>query len=279
MVELVTDKESATVSEPRDRAFDFPAMPIATEFSSILDWWLLAIFPMWANQINSGIAQPLSKRISIRGFVVNQPWRLLGEDSMLQQGFDQTLVTGGCTRDVHPHGNPLPVDQEQQLCPFSFLRLTDTKAPFLAGAKVASAMATSQSISPSRSSFFSRRVQTFWKIPASTHSFSRLQQVGYDGNRSGKSCHRQPARRIHRMPSRQGRGAIRGRPKAGPSGNKSLIKLHCSSVSSGFGTILAPVVFRPRLGQHSRVNNMRGSPFNRRLHAIALPVITPKNDF
>lgn len=198
---------------------------------------------------------------------------------MLQQGLDQALVAGGRARNAHPHGNPLPVDQQQQFCPFSFLRLTDTKAPFLAGAKVASAMATSQSISPSRSSFFSRRAQTFWKIPASTHSHNRLQQVGYEGNRSGKSCHRQPARRIHRMPSRQGRGAIRGRPKAGPSGNRSLIKLHCSSVSSGFGTILAPVVFRPRLGQHSRVNNMRGSPFKGRPHAIALPVMTPQIDF
>jgi hypothetical protein len=50
-------------------------------------------------------------------------------------------------------------------------------------------------------------------------------------------------------------------------------------VSSGFGTVLAPVVFRPRSGHHSRVSNMRVSPFNRRPHAIGLPINTAKNDF
>jgi hypothetical protein len=65
----------------------------------------------------------------------------------------------------------------------------------------------------------------------------------------------------------------------GPSGNKSLIKLHCSSVSSGFGTILAPVVLRPRPGHHSRVSNMRVSPFNRRRHAIGLPINTVQSGF
>lgn len=267
------------MSEPRDGAFDLPAMSIATKLASVLQGWLPAILPVWADQFNSGIAQPLTKRISIGGFVVDQTWRLPGEDSLLQQGFDQSLVAGGCTRDVDSHGKTLAVDQQQQLCSFPLLRLTDTKAHFFAGAKVASAMATSQSISPSRSSFFSRRAQTFWKIPAATHSFNRLQQVGYEGNRSGKSCQRQPARSIHRMPSRQGRGGILGRPKAGPSGNRSLIKLHCSSVSSGFGTVLAPVVFRPRWGHHSRVSNMRVSPFNRRTLAIALPLNTATYHF
>ena len=220
----------------------------------------------------------LHRRLCRRSAVATVWWRTRG----FSRGSINRWSLGGGTRDAHPHGKTLTVDQQQQLCSFALLRLTDTKPPFFAGAKVASAMATSQSISPSRSSFFSRRAQTFWKTPASAHSFNRLQQVGYEGNRSGQSCHRQPARSIHRMPSRHGRGGILGRPKARPSGNRSLIKLQCSSVSSGssgFGTVLAPVVFRPRWDHHSRVSNMRVSPFNRRTHAIALPLNTAKYHF
>jgi hypothetical protein len=240
-------------------------MSVTTKRSSVLNRWFDSILAVRANEFDPCIAQSVTQRIPVRSLVVEQSRRLLIEDSMLQQWFDQTLVAGRRTSDVHPQRKPLAIDQHEQLCPFSFLRLTDTKAPFLAGAKVASAMATSQSISPSRSSFFSNRDQTLGKIPASTHSLSRRQQVAYDGNLSGKSCHRHPARSIQRIPSRQGRGGILGRPKAGRLGNRSLIKLHCSSVSSGFGTVLEPVVLRPRSGHHSRVNNMRGSPFNRRL--------------
>lgn len=267
------------MAEPRDRAFDFPAMPVTAKFASVLNRRFRSILAVRTDQFNPGVAQPLTERISVRGLVVEQAWRLLVEDSMVQQWLDQTLVAGGCTCDMHPQREALTIDQHEQLGPFSLLRLTDTKAPFFAGAKVASAMAISQSISPSRSSFFSRRDQTFWKIPVSTHSLSRRQQVGYDGNLSGKSCHRQPARRIQRIPSRHGRDAILGRPPVGPSGNRSLIKVHCSSVSSGFGTVLAPVVLRPPEGHHSRVNNMRGSPFNRRQHAIRLPIKTEKLGF
>lgn len=267
------------MSEPRNCAFDFPAMPVSTKLASVLEWWLPSILTVWTDQFNSGIAQPLTERISVGGLVVEQPWRLLLEDALLQQRLDQTLVAWRRAGHKRPQRQTLSVDQHEQLCPFSFLRLTDTKAPFFAGANVASAMAISQSILPSRSSFFSRRDQTFGKMSASTHSLSRRQQVAYDGNLSGKSFHRQPARSIHRMPSKHGRGAILGRPKLGTSGNKSLIKLHCSSVSSGLGTVLAPVVFRPRSGHHSRDSNMRGSPFNRRRHAIGLPINSAQNDF
>lgn len=253
------------MSEPRYRAFDFPAVFVTTKTAAVLNGRFRPILAMRTDQFNSGITQPLAEGISVCGLIIEQPRRQLAEDSMLEQRFDQALVAGRRARDVRPQRQTLPIDQHEQLCPFSFLRLTDTKAPFLAGAKVASAMATSQSISPSRSSFFSNRDQTLGKIPASTHSLSRRQQVAYDGNLSGKSCHRHPARSIQRIPSKQGRGGILGRPKAGRFGNRSLIKLHCSSVSSGFGTVLEPVVLRPRSGHHSRVNNMRGSPFNRRL--------------
>jgi hypothetical protein len=94
--------------------------------------------------------------------------------------------------------------------------------------------------------------------------------VQYEGKRSGKSFHGEPVRRIQMIPSRHGRGATRGRPPVGRSTNRGLIKVHCSSVSSGCGTVLAPVVLRPRLGHHSREIVMRWSPFNRPRHAIRL---------
>jgi hypothetical protein len=70
-----------------------------------------------------------------------------------------------------------------------------------------------------------------------------------EGKCLGRSFQRAPLRRIQRTPSTQGRVGARGRPplaEGAGSGNRSLIKNHCSSVSSGWGSILDPLGQQPR---------------------------------
>jgi hypothetical protein len=72
----------------------------------------------------------------------------------------------------------------------------------------------------------------------------RRQHVVDDGKCPGKSFQRAPLRRIHKMPSTQGRIGAGGRPPAGRfgrSGKISEMRFHCSSVSSNSGSIVDPV--------------------------------------
>jgi hypothetical protein len=96
---------------------------------------------------------------------------------------------------------------------------------------------------PCPSSFRNNRDHAFSHTPDSVHAFKRRQHVAGEGKCFGMSCHREPVRKIQRMPSTQARAEIIGRPPAGPtvaSGNKSAIMRHCFSVNSLLGSILDP---------------------------------------
>jgi hypothetical protein len=226
---------------------------------------------MGTDQLDARFRQPISQGIGVGRSIVDQSWTLFVEDAIVEQRLDLPDVRPLSTIDIAAQRQSLAIDQHEQLGSFAFLGLADRRAPFFAGANVASAIATSQSSLPSRSSFFSNRSQAWAKTPSLTHSFSRRQHVQYEGKRSGKSFHGEPVRRIQMIPSRQGRGATLGRPPVGRSTKRCLIKVHCSSVSSGWGAVLAPVVLRPRLGHHSRESVMPWSPFKRPRLAIRLP--------
>src|SRR5690606_127776 len=153
----------------------------------------------------------------------------------------------------------LAVDHQHDLGPFAFLGAADLGAPFFAGANVPSAIPSSQWICRSPSSWPSSRLQASAKIPASTQALNRLQQVAGEGYRSGKSFHRAPVCRIHKMPSRHGRGGTRGRPPfelTGGSGKRSAIRSHWESLTNGGGAVRDPVVLGRRTGRPYRVISM-----------------------
>jgi hypothetical protein len=144
---------------------------------------------------------------------------------------------------VDAEGKTATVDEDHDLCPLAAFGLANLFAPFFAEANVPSAMDSSRSTRPWRSSFRSNRPHAFSQTPASVHFFRRRQQVVAEGYRSGKSLHRASLRRIQIIPSTQGRDATTGRPPLGPtgvSGNRSSINSHCSSVSSNSGSVLDP---------------------------------------
>jgi hypothetical protein len=73
------------------------------------------------------------------------------------------------------------------------------------------------------------------QTPCFSQSLNHRQQVDGDGNSSGKSCHRAPLRRIHKMPSSTLRSGAGGRPprgRGGRWGSQGRIFSHWASVSN-----------------------------------------------
>jgi hypothetical protein len=131
--------------------------------------------------------------------------------------------------------NTLAVDHHHPLRALAPLGFSDSRAPFLAGAKLPS---RNDSLQSSCSRWFSSAKnarQMASQTPCSSQSRSRRQQVAGEGNSSGRSHQRAPLRRIHKMPSSTLRSSLGGRPPFGRLvrfGSRGWIFSHWASVST-----------------------------------------------
>lgn len=229
--------------QPTDGAFNSPAATVATEFATVLGGRLLPIFAMRGDKIDPATTKPRTQRVAIRGRIVDEATEFSSQDPFFEQRLDERYFVRTGAGCVRAEGKTTAIDKDHDLRPLAAFRLADLFAPFFAEANVPSAIDSSWSTRPCRSSSRNKRPHAFSQVPAAVHCWSRRQQVVADGNRSGRSFHRAPLRRIQMMPSTQRRDAITGRPPCGPtggSGNRSSINCHCSSVSSKSGSVVDP---------------------------------------
>jgi hypothetical protein len=114
----------------------------------------------------------------------------------------------------------------------------------LAGMKLPSAKHSSQRNFCWSLSWARKARPSFRSTPVSSHRLSRRQQVLGLPYRRGSSLHCAPVQRIQRMPSRQRRSSMRGRPPRGDTfgwGRWTWIASHCCFVSprhAMFGLLL-----------------------------------------
>ena len=245
---FVADNQSTIVEQPADRALHLPSPLIAPKRSPVLGRGSLTSASMGADQLDTPFGQALPQGIAVRRSVIDQSLGALAQNAILQERFNQLHFRGAGAGDVDAQGGAAAVDQEHDLRPFAALGLANTKSPFLAGAKVPSAIVSSQRSDFKPSSRCSSRAQARRKIPDSVHSCKRRQQVAGEGKCVGKSFQRAPLISTQRIPSRQGRGGTGGRPPAcviSRTGNRSSIKCHCSSLSCGLGSVLDALQLRP----------------------------------
>ena len=229
--------------QPADRSFDLPSATIPSESTPVLGGRLLSIFAMGTDQLNSSSSKSLPEWIAIGCRIIDQSLRTTTQLSFLQQRFDECHFVRTGTGDSRRERQSLIVGEDHDLRAFATFGFADHFAPFFADEKVPSASVSLRSIRPCRSSALSNRDQAFVQTPLVVHCRKRRQQVGYEGNRSGRSFQRAPLRSTHRIPSTQARGSIDGRPRwpvRGSCGNRSAINRHWSSVSSDLGSILDP---------------------------------------
>ena len=237
---LVPDNQASKIADPGKGALDFPPFFVAPELSAVLRLRFTSVFTMRRNQINFKPLQPLAQRITVIATVGNQSLRpLFGPPSSTARHFDrfqgrlsQRYFRRRCRGKGASQRNTFAVDHHHPLCAFALFGFPDAGAPFFAGAKLPSMKASSQSSAPFSSSMERNLRQTSSQTPCSSQSRNRRQHVEALGYRSGKSCHRAPVRKIHKMPSKTSRLSADGRPPLGflrGSGSSGFSSFHWSS--------------------------------------------------
>ena len=246
---FVTNYQPAEIGNPGNCSFDFPAPFVSPKLSSVLPFWFCSISPMGANQFNSSVGQATPKRIGIGGLVINQPLGIFPWSAtpfarnchLLQGGFNQSNFIWCGRGNVHSQRNTLAVCHHHKLCTLSAFGFSHACAPFFAGENVPSAKVSNHFSRLFTSNSARNTRHTLSHMPFSSQSCSLRQQVLGEGYRFGKSFHRAPARKTHKIPSNTGRLSMGVRPPLGDgfaSGSSGAILAHCLSVSSDFSRVM-----------------------------------------
>jgi hypothetical protein len=260
---FVTDKQSAEIAQPSEGPFNFPSMLV-----SLPDFWrLLLAFTVSTvrdQQANSSFFQAGPQFVRIISLIANEAlgpalWTataLPGDPDGLQGLFRQSYFRWRCRGNGASQRNTLAVDHHHPLRALAPLGFPDSGAPFLAGAKLASIKASSQSKAPLASNCDRKMRQIFSHKSSSAQRLKRRQQVDGLGYRGGRSCQRAPVRSIQRMPSKTSRLGAGGRPPLGPGfsdGNKGPIFAHCPSLRNfGVAAIgLPPIAYYAKIPKMS----------------------------
>ena len=249
---IITDHQAPEIPPPGDGALDDPPPLVPSQRPAILRGRTHAILLVRADQLDAAPPQALPQRIAVVGFVGDHAQRLLPRtarsmpptyaDRCERRLREPDLRRGGRVKVVSQR-NTRAVDHHHPLRPLAPLGVSDSTAPFFAGAKLPSRNASLHC--SCRRSFNSLRNarQILSQTPCSSQPRSRRQQVEGCGYFSGRSCQRAPLRRIHSIPSNTRRFSIHGRPPRrgfGSFGSKGAIFFHCTSASNGRDRAIGP---------------------------------------
>ena len=241
---VIAHDQSAEVAEPSEGAFHDPASLIAAQRSTVLRRRFASILPMRDDQLDAARRQLLAQGVTIVTPVGDQAAGLLPRTTAampvpyadrLECRRDEPDLRGGSSLKVVSQRKTLAVDHHHPLRALAPLGFADSRAPFLAGAKLPSRK-DSLHFNCWRSFNSPRKArQIASQTPCCSQSRSLRQQVEGEVNSSGKSCQRAPLRSIHKMPSNTLRSSAGGRPprgRGGRLGSKGRIFSHWASVSN-----------------------------------------------
>jgi hypothetical protein len=215
--------KTTIVAKPGESSFDFPASSVSSQRASILPRVLSSSFSVRTYQLNAFCFQPFPQRIRIGRLIINEARHLLFRVPGMLPGnrdsIDHFLYQGHfCRRgrvQVVSQRNTFAVDHHHPLCSLSLLGWSDAEPPFLAGAKLPSAKHSDHSSICFLSSSPRNDRHAFNHTSCPSHSRNRRQHVVGEGNLSGRSFHRAPLRRTHKIPSKTSRlGMGFGPPRA-----------------------------------------------------------------
>jgi hypothetical protein len=240
---LVTNQQSAKLSEPCVGSFHNPSALVSAELAAIFIAPQFVVLSVRRNQFDTSFLEPLAQRVGVVAAVGYDAFRLLprtaarpGDADFGDRGFRKLNFTRGGTFQPNSHRNTFTVDQYHPLRPLATLGFADSGAPFLAGAKLPSRKVSSHLSRPRSSSVPSSVRHAFSQTSCSCHRCNRRQQVEGDGKSAGRNRQAAPVCRTHSMPSKQARFGACGRPRLSRRrfglGSRGSISFHCSSVNS-----------------------------------------------
>jgi len=227
---------AAEVLQPREQPLYLPSAFISPEHSSILRRGFYSIRLVRRYHLDALLAKFLVQRVRVIRPVADQSLRLLVGKNFSESFSDKSDFMRRSRRRVYGERKTIAVCHRHELRTFAPLGLSHSEAPFLATTNVPSMKHSDRSRSPRSLRSAARASSTPRSVPSRTHCWNLRWQVWYGGNRSGKSCHLAPDRRIHRMPLRTSRVSFHGLPRPssrrGGGGMRCSMIAHCSSVSS-----------------------------------------------
>ena len=220
---IPSHNKTTIVTKPSEGSFDFPTSSVTSQWAPILPRMLSPSFSVRTYQFNAFCFQPFPQWIGIGRLVINQALHLLFRMPCVFSGHRNTVNNLLNQRHLGWRGrvqvvsqrNTFAVDHHHPLCSLSLLGWADAEPPFLAGAKLPSAKHSDHSSICFLSSSPRKERHALSHTSCPSHSRNLRQHVVGEGKLSGRSFHRAPLRRTHRIPSKTSRlGMGFGPPRA-----------------------------------------------------------------
>jgi hypothetical protein len=241
-ITVPANNKSAEISQPGKSPLNLIAAFIASKFPAIVMLTVLVIAAIRTDQINTFASQTLTQRVAVIAFVGDQPLRIFSRSAsafawygdIVHRFLKERDFRWGRRVQVVSQRNTLAVDHHHPLRSLAAFGLSDTLAPFFAGAKLPSANASLQSSCPRQSSSQRNALHTFSHTSCTSQSRSLRQHVEGLGYCFGRSAQGAPVRSIQRMPSNTLRLSAHGLPPHLDFlsfGSNGSIFCHCASVN------------------------------------------------
>ena len=233
---FISDHQPTEIAQPGKQTLHLPASFVATQRSSILCLWFLAVASVRRNHLYAMLSKRCVQRIRVIGAVSDESVRQFVHQYVFQCGFYEFDLVRRSAFGVYGDRKTRAVCHCHELRTLAPLGLSNLSPPFLADMNVPSMKHSLKSKPPLSRKSSATVCKTLSREPSFTHLWKRRWQVWYGGYRSGRSCQGAPVLSIHNMPLRTSRLERQGRPRLsarlGSSGNKGSITDHCSSVKS-----------------------------------------------
>lgn len=233
---FISNYDSSVVLYPGKKPLDFPTPFVTTKFASVLRFRLLAIALMRRDHLNSALRQLLVQPIGIIGFITDQFFRHVLNQSVFERFSNKSDFMRRSTRCVDGERKTSAICHCHELRTLTPLGLSNTKPPFLADTNVPSIKHFDKSNLPLVCKSSAKPSKMRRNVPSLTQIWKRRWQVWYGAKRSGKSAHGAPVRNIQRMPLITSRLSRQGLPlrseRRGISPSNGLIIAHCSLLNS-----------------------------------------------
>ncbi len=205
---LVPNQQAAEGAEPRERALDLPAAPVAAQGAAVLSPGAGSVAAMGSDQLHAPPRQIPAQRIAVAALVPDQAQRLgprpprtrPGDADRRERRRDERDLRRGRRGEVHSKSNTFALNHHHALRTLAPLGFSDCGVPLVAGKKEASMNASSQPNRRLASSSVRKARQTVTQAPSSSQRCNRRQQVAGLGYRSGRSRQRAPVLSTQRMP-------------------------------------------------------------------------------
>ena len=239
---IPADNKPPKIPQPRERPLNLIATFISPHFASIIIFLPFVIVSVRADQFNALVRQTFTQRVAVIAPVGNQTlWIFSGSapafawhSDIVQRIFEERNFVRGRRVQVVSQRNTFAVDHHHPLRSLAAFGLSDTLAPFFAGAKLPSANASLQSNCPNWSSSERKVLYALSHISCCSQSRSLRQHVEALGYCFGKSAHGAPVRNTQRIPSNTLRLSAHGLPPRLDFlsfGSNGSIFCHCASVN------------------------------------------------